>query len=732
MRKIVSVLLCCLLLASSACAMAENRQAAASARGFGGEVTVTLTVDENGKVIEASAVGDSETPDIGGKAIRELPDAMVTAGTVTVEGVSGATFTSAAVLEAAGAAYAQACGITQEAAAMTPGVYTATIRNYYSTLTVQTEVTEDAIAAVEVTDCVAIRPSYNNLNEATSAPARNNIPQRIVANQTLNIDAITGCTVTSNAILAGVKDCILQAGGDPANFAAPVAKSTAVENYDCDVLVIGCGTAGCMAASSANTAGAKVIVFEKSGKVGGTGAVSAGPSAPGLQLEGQEKATDVNLRFNVWNQMADFSTKGAILYDMLDGAAEAVQYLADHGFAFEGPKNFNNCWHDYNNVLFDMYDFAGRKANNTEWFTKLAYEVEENGGMILLETTGDHLIFDENGKVAGAVGYKADGTTVNVNASAVILSTGGYLGNTEKIVENFGHTYKTIAYLQNDGAGIRMGQEAGGALFHEKTEPIAHMQGTYVEMDPFTFENPSSNYYLHTLTYTPGLMQVNGSGSRYHNEGTLEASCLVESCNDHAAQGDYFYTLLSQNQINTLVESGLRGLGSEKKPFGGSYVGICAEPDEPMTNLVEVLEKGIEIGTVMKGDTLEELAAAAGMTASILTRNVERYNAMCAAGEDTRFGKAARFLNAYEEGPYYAVKGTVYAYNTLGGLNVDEDIHVIREDNSPIEGLYCCGADSIGVIMNATAYPDLGGPNLTWAFYSGYTAGRNAAAEAGK
>ena len=98
MRKIVSVLLCCLLLASSACAMAENRQAAASARGFGGEVTVTLTVDENGKVIEASAVGDSETPDIGGKAIRELPDAMVTAGIVTVEGVSGASFSSAAVL----------------------------------------------------------------------------------------------------------------------------------------------------------------------------------------------------------------------------------------------------------------------------------------------------------------------------------------------------------------------------------------------------------------------------------------------------------------------------------------------------------------------------------------------------------------------------------------------------------------------------------------------------------
>ena len=71
--------------------------------------------------------------------------------------------------------------------------------------------------------------------------------------------------------------------------------------------------------------------------------------------------------------------------------------------------------------------------------------------------------------------------------------------------------------------------------------------------------------------------------------------------------------------------------------------------------------------------------------------------------------------------------------STRKATNLYLDVHLMVQDPGRyVEEAARCGADSIGVIMNATAYPDLGGPNLTWAFYSGYTAGRNAAAEAGK
>ena len=730
MKKTLSVIVCIVMLLSMT-AVCHAQQGQAAVRGFGGEVSVSLEVDESGKVIQAAAVGESETAGIGSNAIEQMPKAMVEAGTIDVEGISGATVTSQAVLDAAKAAYALATGTQTQAGGMTPGVYTSTVNSYYSTVTVQVELSETRIESVEVTDCVAIRAGYNTLNEATFAPAKKNIPERIVQHQTLNIDAVTGATVSSNAILSAVADCVKQAGGKTSDFSKPVEKLTGTEEYTCDVLVIGGGTAGSMAASHANENGAKVIVFEKSGKVGGTGAVSAGPFAPGAHFEGQAAATDPALRFKVWNELADFSTNGGILANLIWGSAEVIHYMHDKGFEFEGPKNFNNCWHSYNYELYDMYDFAGRKQYNTDWFTSMVYEIEENSGMVMLETTGDHLLYDENGKVAGAVGYRADGTTVIVNADAVVLSTGGYIGNEEMVKEKYGYTFKTIAYLQNDGAGIRMGLDAGGMLYHDMLAPLAHMQGTYVELDPFTFDNNVDNYLLHTLTYTPGLMQVNASGTRYHNEGTLEASCLVEACNAHAAQGEYFYTLLSQNQIEILKTAGIRGLGSEKKPFGASYVGVCAEPDDLMPNIEAVLEKGMEIETVFKGETLEELAAAAGMTADILVRNVAQYNEFCAQGADKRFDKDPKFLHAYSEGPFYAVKCAVYAYNTLGGLNVDENINVLRADMTPIEGLYCAGADSIGVIMNKTAYPDLGGPALTWGLYSGYTAGANAAAYAG-
>ena len=83
--------------------------ATASAQGFHGLVTVTITV-ENGKLVSAAADGPGETPGIGQRAITSLPDQMVQKNTVEVDGLSGATLTANAILEAAKAAEAEIAG----------------------------------------------------------------------------------------------------------------------------------------------------------------------------------------------------------------------------------------------------------------------------------------------------------------------------------------------------------------------------------------------------------------------------------------------------------------------------------------------------------------------------------------------------------------------------------------------------------------------------------------------
>lgn len=78
-----------------------------SAKGYGGVVTVTVTVDEN-KVTNVQAVGPDETESIGGAALQPLASAILEKGSAEIDGISGATLTSNAVKEAARAALEQA------------------------------------------------------------------------------------------------------------------------------------------------------------------------------------------------------------------------------------------------------------------------------------------------------------------------------------------------------------------------------------------------------------------------------------------------------------------------------------------------------------------------------------------------------------------------------------------------------------------------------------------------
>ena len=124
-RKLLSLILAlCLMMSMTLCAAAEPFTG--TAQGFGGEVAVTLEV-EGGKITAATAEGAGETAGIGSRAIEELPAKIVEAGTWEVEALTGATFTSEAVKNAAKAAM-EAAGLSEQAdltVAMKPGIYTA-------------------------------------------------------------------------------------------------------------------------------------------------------------------------------------------------------------------------------------------------------------------------------------------------------------------------------------------------------------------------------------------------------------------------------------------------------------------------------------------------------------------------------------------------------------------------------------------------------------------------------
>ena len=227
----------------------------ATAKGFGGDVTVTITVDEE-SITDVVIEGAQETDGIGSRAVEELGEAIKTAQSFEVDGVAGATVTSKAIQMAAEEALAQARGEeagAQASVKMVPGTYTAQAQGFAKAelLEVSVTVSEDKIESIEV------NPDNGETATVLQSAIDLMIP-RMIENQSVTVDSICGATVSSNAIKAAaeaaVTEAMVAAGGaesDVKAFYVQEPVSQAKEELETDVLVIGMGGSGFSAAMSA-------------------------------------------------------------------------------------------------------------------------------------------------------------------------------------------------------------------------------------------------------------------------------------------------------------------------------------------------------------------------------------------------------------------------------------------------------------------------------------------------
>ena len=142
-------------------------------------------------------------------------------------------------------------------AELNDGTYQAVTQGKIGPVTVEVKVENGALAAVQV---ISHSETTGLFEEAFEK-----LPAQIVENQTVNVDVISGSTVSSTALIDGVKDCIAQAGGNADDFMTAVEKTLSTEVIDCNtqIVVIGAGASGLTAAVEAQELGAQVIVLEK-------------------------------------------------------------------------------------------------------------------------------------------------------------------------------------------------------------------------------------------------------------------------------------------------------------------------------------------------------------------------------------------------------------------------------------------------------------------------------------
>lgn len=172
----------------------------------------------------------------------------------------------------------------------TAGTYTGTAKGFGGDVTVTVEVSDSAIVSVE-----AVGESET---DGIGTNALEMLPAAILSAQSLKVDTVAGCTVTSEAVLAAAEDALRQSGAsDEIIFAEPLASETAAEDevIETNVLIVGAGAAGLSAALSSHNNGVEdVLVIEKMPAVGGATSM-AGGGMPAYRVDEDPDVTEKNI-----------------------------------------------------------------------------------------------------------------------------------------------------------------------------------------------------------------------------------------------------------------------------------------------------------------------------------------------------------------------------------------------------------------------------------------------------
>jgi len=676
-------------------------------------ITVTVTVDAN-SITNVEIDVSNETATIGALQGDALAAQIMAAQSADIDGVAGATETSSGVIRALTAALNEAAGTEAEKAPVADGTFSGTAPSFGLLGPMTCEVTFEG---GEITDIQVVSETDSATGEWFANAEELLIP-RILESQSLAVDSITGATGSS----VGIKNCVAAAidaaGGNGNDWYTEIEKSddvVVIEGYD--VIVVGLGGSGVLSFCSAADQGASVFGIEAAGKIGGNSVCTYGPMALNSEYlkatftngEDYINADDV---YNVWIEYVESEEKADVITEAVYNSGSALDYYVENfGFEFTGlgllgsfaVPEWTQEWCVYTADPDTGWNVLG--PNKTYQFLRamdIALEMNEANDY-MTELTAEGLIFDENGDVIGVSATYYDGTTYEIYGDSVILATGGFVGNADMMMEVYGSTINVMGDTVDQGTGILMGISAGGATYALATLPMVHISqvANIIRTDDLTADQKA---ILSALALTTDMPMVTTGGEAWGNtnqSGTVEEGISVEIV---FAPDFMYYNIYTQADIDNIRANGL----SEKQAASTSMFmgqgGTLPAAGTPVADIDEIIAVGEEYSDVIVAGSIAELAEKIGCDAAVLGETL--------GGVETT---------------YYAVACTSWSYGTVGGLDVDVNMNVLKENGEPIANLFAVGQDSEGVCnKDGKAYSPWGGQAQSWTFVSGQIAGTNA------
>ena len=611
----------------------------------------------------------------------------------------------------------------------TPGTYSAVAKGMESDVTVTMSFDENNITDVQI-DVSGETPEIGGRIGETLA-------QQILAAQSYEVDGVTGASTTGSAIQKAAAACIAQASGsevvvEDKSVAAntdwlgqepEVDESAIVAEYDCDVLVVGAGSSGSFAAAAAVEEGAKTILVERFDHDMASGIrdtlAACGSREQLSDGDDVDKETAIRHLCN-WSQGY---TRRSLAKLWADKSGETIDWFADRlaegGMEFrheiddhELPSNYEFLDVGHSTQYYEEYYEQLTMDKVFDYAVPLGLQIDYETTMVKLEKDGE--------RVCGIIAKNKDGDFVRYKAAkGVIMATGGYGNNKEMIASLQPHTIEQIGVNYNkpgsQGDGIKACLWAGAVMDTVHNSMI--FDRACIKPDEVGLPGQSVPGGWFWMGSQP-FLKVNLKGERFMCEYQPYDYVLHQA----AMQPSHTYATVWDSTYESDVERFATHGCSRLYPHENGTQSVF-----PMEMIVG-MNAGLEAeGYIVRADSIEELAEKLNLPVDTFVKTVERYNELAAKGEDEDFGKEAYRLSTLDTAPFFGTRQCGgYFICTMDGIQIDDNMHAIRADGTPIEGLYVIG-DCSGNYF-AGSYPNLmGGAAAGRSATFGRFAGQNAA-----
>jgi len=472
------------------------------------------------------------------------------------------------------------------------------------------------------------------------------------------------------------------------------------DNARTDVVVIGSGVTGMIAAVTAAEGGLKVIVFEKQRTLGGTSNFFSGMFAVETERQrlnyityGCDEAFKNIMEYSHWR------ANPRLVRAIVNESAETIAWLMQHGVEFH-PETIN--------MPEAPRTYQPVKGQGAGIIKALTTAGKERGVQFEIGVPVQRIIKD-GGHVAGVIAER-DGEEITISAKAVVIASGGYANNIEWIRKYTGLDLNVnlmpIGNVDKMGDGIRMALEVGAA---EEGLGVLELYSAGPFGPDFVMKGS-----LEMVAAQPDLW-VNSRGERYCDESIAFYDTSMGNANARYKEG-YTYRLFDDSILRILMEKGIeKQLGMDNPPG--------TKPMDFDKELRSAEERGSS--DVFVANSAEELAEKMGLDKHVLKSTVEEYNAFCEKGHDDLFAKNRKYLRALKGPRFYAVKARILFLGTLGGIKINHLAEVLDKKGNEIPGLYAGGFDAGGMWGDSYCIKVSSGLSAGFAANSGRIAGKS-------